>query len=330
MKTSPLAAYSLSSTKNILFLLQELVPMKTTLTFLFCLFASNAALTTLHADEAAVRKTLAEYVNVFNQKQAGKVAGFWTEKGTHTDRETGERTEGRDAIQADIAQVLKEQTDLKLSATIERIRFITPDVASVEGRTTVVVGDAEPLISTYTAIVVHEGDKWLLDTIEEMPLPQPASSTEALKELEWLVGEWVDESADVKVRTTFRWTANQAFLLRSYDVENKDGVAMTGTQVIGWDPRSLQIRSWSFNSDGSFGESTWSRNGNSWLSKSVETSTSGEVASGTYVMERLDDNSFSVQLLGHELDGQPQPAGPAVKVVRVPQPAAAATSTNQN
>lgn len=45
------------------------------------------------ADEAAVRKTLSEYVHVFNQKTPEKVAEFWTKKGTHTDRETGERTE---------------------------------------------------------------------------------------------------------------------------------------------------------------------------------------------------------------------------------------------
>ena len=53
--------------------------------------------------------------------------------------------------------------------------------------------------------------KRLLDTVEEMPLPQPASTADALKNLEWLVGEWVDDSGDVKVATTFRWTDNQAF-----------------------------------------------------------------------------------------------------------------------
>lgn len=159
------------------------------------------------ADETVVRKTLAEYVDVFNQKTAEKVAGFWTEKGTHADRETGERTEGRDAIQADMTELLKEGNDFKLSATIDGIRFITADVASVEGETTVVLSDAEPIVSKYTAILVHQGDKWLLDT----PLPQPASTADALKNLEWLVGEWVDDSGDVKVATTFRWTDNQAF-----------------------------------------------------------------------------------------------------------------------
>ncbi len=295
----------------------------------FALVATLFATSMAEANETAVRKMLAEYVNVFNQKEAAKVGQFWTEDGTHTDRETGERTEGREAIQSDITEVMKEQSGVKLSATIERLKFITPDVVSVEGETTVVMSDAEPIISAYTAIVVHQGDNWLFDSIEEMPLPQPASSTAALKELEWLIGEWVDDSDDVKVSTTFRWTANQAFLLRSFNVETNDGVAMTGTQIIGWDPVSQLIRSWSFNSDGSFGESTWNRNGNSWLSKSINTLASGETASGTYVMERMDDDAFTIQLVGHEIDGQPQPTGTAARIVRVvAQPATETTPQN--
>ncbi len=281
------------------------------------------------ADEGAVRKTLTEYVDVFNQKTAEKIAGFWTENGTHTDRQTGQRTAGREAIQADVMKLMKEGSDFKLSATITGIRLITADVASVEGETTVVISDADPLVSKYTAILVRQGDKWLLDTVEEMPLPQPASTADALKELEWLVGEWVDDSGAEKVTMTFRWTANQAFLLRSFSVENKEDVTMTGTQVIGWDPRGQQIRSWSFTSDGAFGESTWLRDENRWMSKSSQTLVSGEVASGTYVMERLDDDSFTMQLVGYEVGGQPQPTGSSVKVIRAPQqPATDSTPEN--
>ena len=297
----------------------------TTTAFLFTLFVPLLAV----ADEAAVRKTLSDYVNVFNAKAADKVAGFWTKNGTHTDRETGQRTEGREAIQSDMTKVLSEQSDLKLSAKINRLRFITSDVASVEGETTLAVGDEESVVSAFTAIVVNQSGRWLLDSIEEMALPNPETAADALQDLEWLIGEWIDDSDDIRVTTTFRWTANQGFLLRSFDVETKDGVAMTGTQVIGWDPQNQQIRGWSFNSDGSFGESTWSRNGESWLYKSAQTLATGEVASGTYVMERLDDNSFSVQLVGHEVDGEPQPAGTTIRVVRA-EPQSEAASSPQN
>ena len=273
----------------------------------------------VHANEATVRRVLEDYVEVLNQKAADRVGSFWTAKGTHTDRETGERTEGRTAIEADMTEVFKSQADMKLSAKVDRFKMVTADVASVEGETTVVLTDGEPIVSSFIAILVHQGDKWLLDSIEEMPLPQPASTADALKELEWLIGEWVDDSGDVKVSTKFRWTANGAFMLRSFDVETKDSVTMTGTQVIGWDPRAQQIRSWSFNSDGSFGEAAWSQNGDSWLSKATQTLAGGESASGTYVMERVDENSFVMQLVGHELNGEPQPTGAGVKIVRASQ-----------
>lgn len=283
-----------------------------------------------HADEAAVRRTLGQYVEVFNQKAAEKVGAFWTEHGTHTDRESGERTEGRAAIQADMTRVFEEQGDCRLSATISRIKFITSDVADVEGETTVVLSDAEPIVSAFRAIVVHQGDKWLIDAVEEFPLPQPTSSAAGLKELEWLIGEWVDDSDDVRVSTTFRWTANQTFLLRSFEVETKDGLAMTGTQVIGWDPRGRQIRSWSFNSDGSFGESTWTRGGNSWFSKTSQTLATGDVASGTFVVERMNHDSFTIRLIGHEVNGEAQATGEPVTLVRTTQKPASDSTPQKN
>ncbi len=295
----------------------------------FVLFAGLLNCCLASADEAAVRKTLGDYVDVFNQKAVDKVAEFWTKNGTHTDRETGERTEGRAAIQADIAAILKDSSGMKLSATIDHIKLITPDVANVEGETTVVVSDTDPIVSKFTAILVRQGDRWLLDSIEEMDLPYDSSAANALKQLEWLIGEWVDDAGDTKVSTKFRWTANQTFLLRSFDVETKEGVTLTGTQVIGWDPRNQIIRSWSFNSNGSFGEGFWTQDGGRWNSKSTQTTPSGEIASGTYVMERVDNNSFTIQLVGHEIDGQPLPSEPAVKISRVvPETASAPTPQN--
>ena len=293
------------------------------------IFATFFVVPSTHADEASVLKVLADYVDVFNQKAADKVAGFWTEMGTHTDRETGERTEGRQAIQADMAKVFESSGDMKLSAKVDRFKMVASNVACVEGQTTVVLADGDPIVSSFIAILVNEADKWLIDSIEEMPLPKPTSAAAALKGLEWLLGEWVDDSGDVKVSTTFRWTASEAFMLRSFNVETKEGVTLTGTQIIGWDPVIQQIRSWSFNSDGSFGEAVWSQNGNSWQSKATQTLASGESASGTYVMERLDENSFTMQLVGHELNGEPQPTAASVKIVRAVQiPASAVYPAN--
>ncbi|MCA9177779.1 MAG: SgcJ/EcaC family oxidoreductase [Planctomycetales bacterium] len=280
------------------------------------------------ADEASLRSVVDAYVAAFNKQDPAAIGALWTEGGVHRDLDTGERTEGREAIQKDLVTVFRERPTAKLSAQIQRARMITDDVGRVEGETTVVVGAEEPSISSFTALIVRRGDKWLVDSIEEVAAPTPAGSYEALKQLEWLVGKWVDQSDSGRVETVFRWTPNQAFLLRSFTVTGAEGeTQQRGTQVIGWDPRARNIRSWSFNSDGSFGDAVWSANGEQWLIKSAQVLPDGRAAAGTYVLTRVDKDAMTLQLIGHELDGEPQPAGEPVKVVRVAEPAATAPTT---
>ena len=281
------------------------------------------------ADEVQIGNSLNVFVAAFNEKNAEKLAACWTETATHTDRETGERTEGRAAIQADFTKVFTAQPGIKLSASMTRAKMVTADVAQVEGQTTVIGGDGVPVESVFSAIMTRSGEKWLFDSIEETTAPIPATPADALQQLEWLIGEWTDESGDVKVRTTFRWSANRAFLLRSFVAESADGNVLEGTQVIGWDANLLQIRSWTFNSDGSFGSSSWSKNENSWMAKSSQTSANGDISSGTYVLEQVDENSFTLQLIGHEINGEPQPASAAATINRVVSSVEVSPSANK-
>jgi hypothetical protein len=210
---------------------------------------------------------------------------------------------------------------------VDRVRLIKPDVASVEGQTTLVTTDAEPVESVFSAILVHQDGKWVIESAEESPLPRPATPEDALSDLEWLVGHWVDDGEDARVDTSIQWSQDRAFLLRSFVVQTAEGATQRGTQVIGWDPRSQEIRSWTFNSDGSFSDATWSKNGEDWLIKSSQTLADGQAASGTYVLTRVNDDSISLQLIGHEIEGQPQPSGEPVTVTRVADDAQATTAT---
>ena len=53
------------------------------------------------------------------------------------------------------------------------------------------------------------------------------------------------------------------------------------------------------------------------MAKSSQTSANGDSSSGTYVMEQVDENSFTLQLIGHEINGDSQPAAPAATITRV-------------
>ena len=293
---------------------------------LFSLVAVLAACAPVSADEDGVRKMIADYAAAFNSQQIEEVIAFWTPQAVHVDRESGDRTEGREQIRADIAKVIEETPGNRMIGRVEQIRFIKPDVAQVEGRVTVGAPDADPSDTSFSAILVQQNGRWMFDSIEERSVAVPDNAGEALADLQWLVGRWIDTSDEVQVDTVFRWTNNGNFLLRSYSVSLPGIVSRQGTQIIGWDPRSNEIRSWSFNSDGSFGDGTWSKNGSDWLIKSTQTLPDGRAASGTFVLSPQDADQFSMKLIGHEIEGLPQPSKPAVVTRRVPEDADAADS----
>jgi uncharacterized protein (TIGR02246 family) len=265
---------------------------------------------------------LRNYSATFAKNDAKALAALWTEQGVHLDRETGERTAGRAALEADFEKLFKESAGARLTAEVTGKRMIRPDVAAIEGVARVIFPGAEPAESAFTAIMVKEGDTWLIDSVEEISPPTPATARDGLAELEWMIGHWVDQSESARVDTTVRWGAGESFLVRSFVAELEDGETRQGTQVIGWDPRLGQIRSWSFFDDGSFGEAYWSKNGDEWLVKSSQTLADGTIASGTQVIQRIDDNTLTVQMIGRELEGEPAPSEDPITVVRAPEVAA--------
>lgn len=277
-------------------------------------------------DEVAVRKMFGDYASAFNAKDEQKVASFWTLDSRYLDRQTGERTEGRAAIAADITGAFADRPDDRLVGRVDDVRFIKSDVASVSGVVTVGNPIERPESVDFSAILVLENGRWLFDSVEESATPVPATPSDALGRLKWLVGKWEDQSESAMVENVFRWSDNGSFLIRSFASQSAEGEISRGTQVIGWDPRSLEIRSWTFNSDGSFGDATWSNNGDDWLIKSSQTLAGGDAASGTYVLSKVSKDEVTLKLIGLEIGGEPQPSGPAASLVRRPAPAVGARS----
>ncbi|MCA9076654.1 MAG: SgcJ/EcaC family oxidoreductase [Planctomycetaceae bacterium] len=264
----------------------------------------------------AIRERIAAYVEAFNKHDAEAVGAYWTANGVSVAAETGVRTEGRAALVEEFAAFFKAQPDARLSGQVENIRMVRPDVATVEGTTVISFGDAVPVESAFSAVLVKEANEWLIDSSQERDLPVPSSSYDALKELEWLVGTWKDQAEGAEVTTTVRWSPSRAFLLRSFAAQFGEGDEVQGTQIIGWDPMSQQIRTWTFNSDGSFGQGTVSRHDDQWMLKMWQVVSDGSLMSATKVMTRIDDDTMTVETVGQTRDGEPVPAPEPVTVMR--------------
>jgi hypothetical protein len=145
--------------------------------------------------------------------------------------------------------------------------------------------------SRYSAIHVKQAGKWLLASVRELG-DKEVSHRERLRELEWLVGDWVEETEDAVVLTSVAWSDNQNFLLRTFDVRVKGKPALSGTQRIGWDPLTKQIKSWVFDSRGGYGEGLWTRSGNQWVIKATGVRPDGRTATATQVLTYVNKDAL--------------------------------------
>lgn len=145
-----------------------------------------------------------------------------------------------------------------------------------------------------------------------------ASHYENLKDLEWMIGEWVDSDDNSTITTNCSWTKNRNFITRSFSVSIEGHIALEGTQVIGWDPEKKCVRSWLFDSEGGFGEATWLRKGNQWVIKASQVLKGGQRASSINVLKPVDQNTFTWRSIGREVDGELLPNIPEVTIVRKP------------
>jgi uncharacterized protein (TIGR02246 family) len=281
----------------------------------------------ISADEVAIRQRMELYLDAFNRHDAAAVGTFWSQDGVSLAEDSGERISGRESLVSHFSTFFRDTPTVRLGGGITEIKLVRPDVALIDGRTTLFVADVEPVVSVYSALLVKDGDEWLISNCRERDVP-PQGSRTALRELEWLVGSWKDQTEDAQVSTTFRWSPNEAFLIRSFSVQYPDADLLEGTQVIGWDPLNKQIRTWTFNSDGSFGQGTVSKHDDDWLLKMWQVVSDGRLATATQVITRVDQDTMTVQVIGETVNGEPVPSSTAVTVMRVRETTDASTEAS--
>ena len=143
-----------------------------------------------------------------------------------------------------------------------------------------------------------------------------APQTSPLEELDWMVGQWVDQGENSTITTTCSWALNRKFLTRSFSVKIEDQLSLEGTQFVGWDPIAKRIRSWTFDSEGGVGQGRWIRDGNRWLVKMSFVLASGERASAVNVITYVDQDTLRWQSIDREIAGELLPSIPEVTVVR--------------
>ncbi len=268
-------------------------------------------------EEAALLKSAAAFVEAFHKGDAKAVAAFWTPDGDYTD-ETGKHFKGRAAIEKVFTGFFAENKGLKLRIEIAGLRFVTADVAIEDGTTSVIPPDGgPPSRARYTIVHVKKDGKWLLSSVRDTPFTPP-SNHEQLSGLEWLIGDWAADSEKGEIaRVAFTWTDSSNFIVSSFTTTFKNITIGGGSQWIGWDPLSKSVRSWTFETNGGFGEGTWSQDGDKWVVKSTGVLRDGKKLTGTNILTRLDADTMTWQAKDRTEDGKPLPDVKPIKMKRV-------------
>jgi uncharacterized protein (TIGR02246 family) len=257
------------------------------------------------AAEDSVRETLAAYVATYNGKDAAKLVEFFTPEGTLIDSENV-AMRGREAIAQEFSEAFADRSTYTLHAKVESVRLITRDVAQAEGESRLVSPREATIANQFVVLLARQDQAWKIVEIREYPAPaESVTPYERLKELEWMVGEWVDESEDVQVSTTVRWGQGKAYLIRDYSVQVKGEPATSGLMIIAWDPQTQQIKSWIFNADGGRGESSWTRAAdNQWVVKAQGSTGDGQATSATQVISLVNKDALRTSSIDRIIGGE--------------------------
>lgn len=251
------------------------------------------------ADRAAIRAMMQSFVKEFQAGNAKGLAAHWTTEGEYHN-EAGQTVRGRESLEKSFAAAFAKSPERKAEVRPKALRFLSSTSAVDEGSVTISKGHAEPAKrSHYVALFCRDEGQWRLAMLTETPDHEPS-----MDDLAWLIGSWKtvgDGAADI--RTTYAWDANKKFIHVEFKITEKDKT-LSGKQVIGVDPATGGIRSWTFESSGGVGEANWHADGDHWELHAQGSLPNGRHLSETNILRRVNDDAFTWQSIHRMLDDQ--------------------------
>jgi uncharacterized protein (TIGR02246 family) len=263
----------------------------------------------------AITNLAADYQKAYNAGDAKALAQFFTDDTQYTD-ENGQLTQGRSGLEQLLSDTFAENKGATIDIQVNSLRPLGSDVFEENGLTMVTSPTGEKDSSSYTAIYVKKDDKWLIARLIESPAPDP-SPAEQLSQLAWMIGSWKDRGGSTDVETKADWARGNNFITRTFKVSDGGDPVLEGWQIIGWDPKEKRIRSWIFDSDGGYGQGTWTRDGNRWLIKETRVAADGTESSAEQTLTYVDPNHCTYESANRTLNGDPQPNIAKVDIDRV-------------
>ena len=262
------------------------------------------------ADRAAIRDAMRKFAAAFQKGDAAAAAAFLT-SGAELVPDDGPPVRGREAIRKAFAEHFAKKRKAKITLEPESLRFLSRDTALEEGHMKVTPEKGAPESNRYSVLYAREDGKWLLAAVREWESEQAQ-----LRDLGWLIGKWSAKRKNAEVETVYEWFGNKAFIRGQITIRGKDRT-FRGMQMIGIDPQTGDLRTWTFENDGGFGEGTCVREGKKWVFESATALSDGGVLTARNILVQVDADTFTWQPVNLAIDGEQVKDLAPVKVRRV-------------
>jgi uncharacterized protein (TIGR02246 family) len=266
----------------------------------------------------AIMANVRAFTDGYNRRDVKAVLKLFAEDCVLTESD-GSTIKGLKELEEDLTEAFKDDANAKISVTVDHLQVVAPGVVIEEGKTTF-YPDGKTLTAEtdYQATHVKKGDRWVMTRVRSFNRVV-LSPYDVLRELEWLVGDWIDESADSVVESSYRWDARKTFLLNDFSVRVSGQKVLTGTQRIGRDPLTKQIKAWVFDSEGGYAESLWSLVDDSWVINAKGVRSDGQVVTVTNQLTQLAEDRFRFDSADRVVGGERMPNLSVISVRRPPQ-----------
>lgn len=254
--------------------------------------------------EAAIRQFSTHLTDALNQGKFDDVAAMFVETGELIDEE-GVVHSGREEIKTLLKNFGAKFPKAVMSIDSESIRFVGP-LAIDDGIRIITNDDGATSLIRYTAVLVEAEGGWKIASVRDFPDELPATPGELLQDLSWLVGEWINEGSDGRVKMTYQWSEDKNFIVGELVFSSEGHVISKSSQRIGWDPLRGKPRSWLFDSDGGFSEAIWTPIENGWLMNSTAVMPDAVVGSAMLKIKIENENRFTLsgthRIVGNAVD----------------------------
>lgn len=256
-------------------------------------------------DEAGLRAALDSYAKTLKTGDLKAIMNYWAPDADFTS-ETGDVVKGREAISKLYAENLADLKAGTSAVKIDTLRFLTPDVAAMDGAVEFTPPSGPVEANRFSAVWTRKEGRWIISSARDLPESEGQAADRGRKEMQWLAGEWNGKDRDTTVKLTVRPELDGKFALAKFEIKGPKQPLVI-YQLIGWDPIEGTLRSWTFDSRGGFGETLWARDGSTWVGNTVGVLASGQTGSSVNLIQMMGPDQFKWSATSREVDGQPIP-----------------------